>query len=110
MHHQSVGMTGVGKPPVSRLVGLSAAPSFVRFDRQSGKWASFAVMPSADCQLTGKSLPSMNFSTPEPSMNAASKYYGDRIIWDLLDSGMVHSFSGGPKPFRVRNSTQNLRA
>ncbi len=101
------GMTGVGKTAlVSRLVELiGCANSFVRFDLgQSGKWAIHgdAIEQIARYDRKIIALDEFQHARTIDERGVEVKAYGDRIIWDLLDSGMVHSFSGGPKPFRVR--------
>ncbi|HNX76237.1 MAG TPA: hypothetical protein PLM07_05320 [Candidatus Rifleibacterium sp.] len=100
------GMTGVGKTAlVSRLVELiGCANSFVRFDLgQSGQWGIHSGYLDKIARFDRKiiALDEFQHARTIDERGVEVKNYGERIIWDLLDSGTVHSFSGGPELFRI---------
>ncbi len=102
------GMTGVGKTAlVSRLVELiGCASSFVRFDLgQSGQWGIHSGYLDQIARFDRKiiALDEFQHARTIDERGVEVKNYGERIIWDLLDSGMVHSFAGGPELFRIRD-------
>ncbi len=101
------GMTGVGKTAlVTRLVELiGCSKSFARFDLgQSGPWAihdeNLKQIASFDRKIIA--LDEFQHARTIDENGAEVKTYGDRIIWDLLDSGTLYSFSGGRDLYRLR--------